>query len=384
MKAHDFLSIYRADSLVQTLAEGIRTSAHINIRLKGLHGSSDAVIFAAVFKSIRASHLLIAQDKEEASYLLNDLQHLLGEKEVLFFPMSYKRPYEYDEIENANILMRSEVLNHLSNHPEGNVIVTYPEAISEKVINKKSLATNSFLIKKGEVLDRSFLEEFLHSYDFEKTDFVFEAGQFAIRGGIIDVFSFAHELPYRIELFGDEVDSIRSFDPGSQLSVETIEKINLMPNVQTRLVQEERQSIFDFISPSTRIWLKDVELTKDIVEKCFEKASASFDKILRESGNTKVVLEPIQLFNNGEGILKSLKDLSCIEFGSRFMLEARHVYEFNSSAQPSFNKNFELLATNLLEHQEHGYGNFISTEQPRQVERLHGIFEEIHPEIKFQ
>ena len=384
MKAHDFLSIYRADSLVQTLAEGIRTSAHINIRLKGLHGSSDAVIFAAVFKSIRASHLLIAQDKEEASYLLNDLQHLLGEKEVLFFPMSYKRPYEYDEIENANILMRSEVLNHLSNHPEGNVIVTYPEAISEKVINKKSLATNSFLIKKGEVLDRSFLEEFLHSYDFEKTDFVFEAGQFAIRGGIIDVFSFAHELPYRIELFGDEVDSIRSFDPGSQLSVETIEKINLMPNVQTRLVQEERQSIFDFISPSTRIWLKDVELTKDIVEKCFEKASASFDKILRESGNTKVVLEPIQLFNNGEGILKSLKDLSCIEFGSKFMLEARHVYEFNSSAQPSFNKNFELLATSLLEHQEHGYGNFISTEQPRQVERLHGIFEEIHPEIKFQ
>ncbi len=384
MKAHDFLSIYRADSLVQTLAEGIRTSAHTNIRLKGLHGSLDAVVFAAVFKSIRASHVIIAQDKEEASYLLNDLQHLLGEKEVLFFPMSYKRPYEYDEIENANILMRSEVLNYLSNHPEGNVIVSYPEAISEKVINKKSLATNTFLIKKGEILDRSFLEEFLHSYDFEKTDFVFEAGQFAIRGGIIDVFSFAHELPYRIELFGDEVDSIRSFDPGSQLSVETIEKINLMPNVQTRLVQEERQSFFDFISPSTRIWLNDVELTRDIVEKCFDKASASFDKILRESGYTKVVLEPIQLFNTGEDIIESLKELSCIEFGSRFMLEARLVYEFNSSAQPSFNKNFELLAANLLEHQEQGYGNFISTEQPRQVERLHGIFEEIHPEIKFQ
>ena len=149
---------------------------------------------------------------------------LLGDKEVFFFPMSYKRPYEYEEIENANILMRAEVLNQLSNHPEGNVIVTYPEAISEKVINKKSLSSNTFLITKGEVLDRTFLEEFLHSYDFEKTDFVYEAGQFAIRGGIIDVFSFANEYPYRIELFGDEVDSIRSFDPGSQLSVDTLEQ----------------------------------------------------------------------------------------------------------------------------------------------------------------
>ncbi len=384
VKANDFLSIYRADSLVQTLAEGIRTSGHSNIRLKGLHGSLDTVIFAAVYKSVRSSHVLIACDKEEASYLLNDLQHLLGEKEVLLFPMSYKRLYEYDDIENANILMRSEVLNLISNHPEGNVIVTYPEAISEKVINKKSLATNTFLIKKGEILDRSFLEEFLHSYDFEKTDFVYEAGQFAIRGGIIDVFSFAHELPYRIELFGEEVDSIRSFDPGSQLSVETIDKINLMPNVQTRLVQEERQSFFDFISPATRIWIKDLEMTRDIVEKCFEKASASFDKVLRESGQTKVVLEPSQLFNTGESIIKNLGDLSCIEFGSKYLLEARHTYEFNSSAQPSFNKNFELLAANLLEQQELGYINFISAEQPRQVERLHGIFEEIHPEIKFQ
>lgn len=383
VKAHEFLSIYRADSLVQTLAEGIRTSVHANIRIKGLHGSLDAVVFAAVFKSVRSSHLIIAEDKEEASYLLNDLQHLLGEKEVLFFPMSYKRPYEYDEIENANILMRAEVLNLLSNHPEGNVIVTYPEAVSEKVINKKSLATNTFLIKKGEVLDRAFLEEFLHSYDFEKTDFVYEAGQFAIRGGIIDVFSFAHEYPYRIELFGDEVDSIRSFDPGSQLSVEALDKINLMPNVQTRLVQEERQSLLEFVSPSTRVWIKDAELTRDVIERCYQKASASFDKILRESG-TQVILEPSHLFNNEASILSQLKGLACIEFGTRYFFNSLHSYEFSCSAQPSFNKNFELLAANLLEQQEQGYTNFISAEQPRQVERLHGIFEEIHPEIRFQ
>lgn len=227
---------------MQTLAEGIRTAHSHPIHLKGLHGSLDAVVLAAMHKSVRANHVLIAHDKEEASFLMNDLQNLLQEKEIFLFPMSYKRPYEYDEVENANVLMRAEVLNQLSSHPDGNIIVTYPDALCEKVINKKSLASNTFVVTKGEQLDREFLEEFLHTYDFEKADFVFEAGQFAMRGGIIDVFSFANELPFRIELFGNEVDSIRTFDPGSQLSVEALSKVSLMPNVQTRLVQEERQS----------------------------------------------------------------------------------------------------------------------------------------------
>lgn len=195
--------MYRADSLVQTLAEGIRTAHSEPIHLKNVHGSLDAVLFAATCKHTRANHIVILQDREESLYFLNDLQNLLGKTEILFFPMSYKRPYEFDEIENANVLMRAETLNRISNHPEGNIVVTYPEALSEKVINKKSLASNTFLVMKGEKLDRDFLEEFLHTYDFEKTDFVYEAGQFAVRGGIIDVYSFANELPYRIELFGD-------------------------------------------------------------------------------------------------------------------------------------------------------------------------------------
>ncbi len=384
MKASDFLSLYRADGFIQTLSEGIRTLASQPIQVKGLHGSLDAVVLAAVHKSVRANHLVILHDKEEAAFFFNDLQNLLGEKEIFVFPMSYKRPYEYDEIENANVLMRAEVLNQLSNHPEGNIIVTYPEALSEKVINKKSLASNTFVVKKGEQLDREFLEEFLHTYDFEKTDFVFEAGQFAIRGGIIDVFSFANELPYRIELFGNEVDGIRSFDPGSQLSVDILDKVNLMPNVQTRLMQEERQSIFDFIPPTSRIWVKDSKLTQDIVSKCFDKASQSFENILRESGNTKVVLEPHHLFDPVEDFTSRLIKFSRIEFGSRFLYEPSKVFELKSSVQPSFNKNFELLAANLLEYQQQGFVNFIAAEQPKQAERLHGVFEEIHPELKFQ
>ncbi len=384
MKAADFISLYRADGYIQTLADGIRTLNSSTIHVKGLHGSLDSVVVAAVYKSVRASHVIILHDREEAAFFVNDLQNLLGEKEVFLFPMSYKRAYEYDEVENANILMRAEVLSQLSNHPEGNIIITYPEALSEKVINKKSLASNTFLIQKGEVLDREFLEEYLHTYDFVKTDFVVEAGQFAMRGGIIDIFSFANERPYRIELFGNEVDSIRSFDPGSQLSVEAQTKISLLPNVQTRLIHEERQSFFDFISPSSRLWIKDVVLTTDVIGRCFDKASQSFDKILRESGQTKVVLEPSQLFETTAGVEAQLKKFGRIEFGSRFFFEATKTIELKSSAQPSFNKNFELLAANLLEYQQQGFGNFIAAEQPKQAERLHGVFEEIHPELKFQ
>src|SRR6185295_11014916 len=150
--------MYRADSLVQTLAEGIRTAGSNPIQVKNVHGSLDAVLFAAVSKSMRSNHIIILQDRDEASYFLNDIQNLLEKNEVLFFPMSYKRPYEYTEVENANVLMRSETLNRLGNHPDGNIIITYPEALSEKVINKKSLASNTFLVLKGEKLDRDFLE----------------------------------------------------------------------------------------------------------------------------------------------------------------------------------------------------------------------------------
>jgi transcription-repair coupling factor (superfamily II helicase) len=384
LKAHDFVSLYRTDSLIQTLAEGIRASGSNVIHLKNLRGSLDAVIFASVCKSTRSNHIVILQDREEASYFLNDLQNLLDKSEILFFPMSYKWPYQYTEIENANVLMRAETLNRINNHPEGNIIVTYPEALSEKVINKKSLSSNTFLVMKGEKLDRDFLEEFLHTYDFEKTDFVYEAGQFAVRGGIIDVFSFANELPYRIELFGDEVDSIRSFDPGSQLSVQSYDKVSLMPNVQTRLVQEERQSFFEFISPNSKVWIKDFKLTEEIVQKSFEKATENFDKIIRESGQTKIVLEPIQLFDSGDDFAKRIETHTRIEFGNRFYFKTERKVEFQSAVQPTFNKNFELLAADLLNHQQSGFANFIAAEQPKQVERLQGIFEEIHPELKFQ
>jgi transcription-repair coupling factor (superfamily II helicase) len=383
LRANDFLSIYRADGLVKTVAAGIKASDQKNIRIRGLSGSLDAILLASVFKIHPQDYLVVLQDREEAAYFQNDLQNLLG-REILIFPMSYKRAYEYSDIENANILMRAEVLNKLANKTQAEIIVTYPEALSEKVINKRSLATNTFSVTVGEKLDLNFLEEFLHNYDFEKTDFVYEAGQFAVRGGIVDVFSFAHELPYRIELFGDEVDSIRSFEPGSQLSVDAQQKINIIPNVQTKLIQEERQSFLEFISPETRLWFKDFQLTTDIIQKNFEKVEASFDKIMRETGNTQIISKPEQLFEQGDNFFFRTGNFVRIEFGNRFVLENPNSFDWKSSAQPSFNKNFELLAKDLSDHQIQGFSNFIAADMPKQLDRLKGIFDEINAEAHFQ
>ncbi len=382
MKAADFLSIYRADGLIKTVAAGIKTSTPSNIRIKGLSGSLDALLLAATFKIHAHDYIVVLQDREEASYFQNDLQNLL-DREILLFPMSYKRPYEFEEIENANILMRAEVLNRLANKTAPEIIVTYPDALSEKVITKRSLATNTFTITLKEKLDVSFLEEFLHNYDFEKTDFVYEAGQFAIRGGIIDIFSFAYEIPYRIELFGDEVDSIRTFDPGSQLSVDELKKVNIIPNVQSKLMMEERQSLLEFISPDTKLWFKDFQLTVDLIEKSFEKASASFDTILKSS-NTQIISSPEKLFDDSDSFKKDSAKFLRIEFGSRFALADPKIFEFQSSAQPSFNKNFELLAQSLHDQQMQGFSNFIAADMPKQTDRLKGIFEEIDSQIKFQ
>lgn len=383
VRASDFLSIYRADGFIKTVSAGINASSPTDIRLKGLSGSLDAVVLATSWKLHPHDYIVVLQDKEEAAYFLNDLQNLL-DREVLLFPMSYKRPYDFQEIENANILMRAEVLNRLASKSGKEIIVTYPDALSEKVINRRSLASNTFTIKVGEKLDMAFLEDFLHTYDFEKTDFVYEAGQFAVRGGIVDIFSFAHELPFRIELFGDEVDGIRTFEPGSQLSVEKQESVSIIPNVQTKLIHEERQSFLDFISPDSRLWFKDFQLTGDLIQKAFEKAEASFSSILKESGNTRIVSSPDQLFEAGYNFTKRSESFVRVEFGNRFSLDAKKTFEFNASGQPSFNKSFELLAENLTDYQMQGFRNFIAAEMPRQLERLKGIFEELSAHLRFE
>jgi len=385
LKPDELLKKYSENSNVQLLAEGLRSRHSQRFQVKGLSGSLDAVVLASVIRSVHTSHFIICQDREEAAYLINDVQSLLGGHEVLLFPISYKKPYDLEAVENANVLMRAEVLDKLSAHPNSQIIVTYPEALSEKVITKSAMSKNTFSIKKGDTIDYDFLSEFLQGYDFEKTDMVDEPGQFAIRGGIIDIFSFAHELPLRIELFGNEVESIRSFDPGTQLSVQQLEQVRIVPDVQTRLLKEDRQSIIDFLPSGVRIWVKDLALTFDLLEKSFQEASANFTVLTDRAGSEKIALKPSQLFEQPADFMKAVQQFQMVEFGSRFYFKGDEgmLLRFQSSAQPPFKKDFGRLAADLDEHQKKGFKNIISAEFPRQTDRLKEIFSEIQPDLHF-
>ncbi|TAF66268.1 MAG: transcription-repair coupling factor [Cytophagales bacterium] len=383
MKIESFLQLYEQDSLVQTMVEIVKKKEKV-INCKGLIGSLDAIMGACIHLKVNQNQLFVLHDREEAAYFCNDLQNLLPDTEILLFPTSYKRPYQYEEIDNANILQRADVLNQINQAKKTNLIVTYPEALGEKVVNKKSLAQYTLAVQVGQTLNIDELSETLLNYDFERTEFVYEAGQFAIRGGIIDIFSYANDLPYRLELFGNDIESIRIFDPHSQLSLKEVKSIAVIPNVQTRLIQEVRESFLDFIPKDTLCWFKDIEYTIDIVQKSFDKAQQAFETYTAEGQNTHILSVPEVLFDTQKEFEQKIQQFSIVQFGKKFHYTASQTLNYTAQPQPSFHKDFKLLTNNLLENQSQQVFNVIATESFKQSQRLESIFEEIDPMLKVQ
>nr|WP_287938531.1 transcription-repair coupling factor [Algoriphagus sp.] len=385
MDRPSFLSIYQSDPIFQTLSLKLSSDSKFRIQLRGLSGSLDMVLFAAFFEQKGGFHVIVAHDKEEAAYLNSDLQSLLKREDHMIFPGSFKRPYQYDEVDNANVLMRAEILNQILETKGGSrIVITYPEALYEKVINKRSLVENTFSACVGELVDMEFVAEVLTSYDFERTDFVYEPGQFAIRGGILDVFSFSNEHPYRLELFGKEIESIRTFDPETQLSIANVEVISLIPNVQTKLLQEVRQSFLSFLPEHATLWIKDYQLTLDVMDECFHKAEQAFAQIVSQTKTDKLLLKPEQLFDQGKDFTAAAMQFSLVEFGRQFYLKEDERIAWDSQPQPSFNKNFDLLVSNLAENEKQGFVNLITAENEKQIDRLLGIFLELDPTLQVQ
>lgn len=376
----DLITQYQRSTHIGAISDTLKAGKQL--RLKGIAGSYDSIVFTSTFKSLGGIHVALLHDFEEASYFLNDISNFL-EDDFILFPSSYKKPYHYEEIENANILQRAEVLNSL-NDKKDLIIITYPEALSEKVINKRSLVSNTFVARPGEELDVAFLSELLVTYDFEKTDFVYEPGQFSVRGGIVDIYSYANEEPYRLELFGNKIETIRSFDPETQLSTKELDHISLIPNVQTKLVSEERQSFLEYIPEETIIWLKDYQQSLDIIDKSFNKVEEQFQVIKEMSGDSSLITSPTQLFETQETFSRSLERFTKVEFGKRFYLQPEEELTLASRPQPSFHKNFSLLADNLRGLQQNHYKKFIAAESFKQIERLETIFEEVDPELQFE
>ncbi len=363
------------------------------ISAKGLTGSSLSFTVSSLFNSSEIPFLVLLNDKEEAAYYLNDLEQLIGEKEVLFYPGSYRRPYQIEETDNANVLLRAEVLNRINSRKKPAVIVTYPDALFEKVVTRKELDKNTLKIKLEDTLSLDFLNEVLFEYQFNRVDFVTEPGEFSVRGGIVDVFSFSHDEPYRIEFFGDEVDSIRTFDVETQLSTEKVKKITIIPNVENKFLQESRESFLKYISPKTVIFSKNLDLVYGRIDSFFEKAEESFAKLESELKHAK----PEELFVTSTLLKSQLEDFKLVEvggFGHAEPVEAalkskkshfdKLSVTFNTKPQPAFNKKFDLLIENLNENHASGFTNYIFCSTEQQAKRFNDIFEEVEETVHYK
>ena len=350
------------------------------LHLKGLVGSALSFVISNAFQEAERPFLLIFNDKEEAAYYLNDLEQLLGEKNVLFYPGSYRRPYQIEETDNANVLLRAEVLNRINSRKKPALIVTYPDALFEKVVTRKELDKSTLKISVGDELSIDFVNEVLFEYQFKRVDFVTEPGEFSVRGGIIDVFSFSHDEPYRVEFFGDEVDSIRTFDVETQLSTDKKKKISVMPNVENKHLDEIRESFLKYISAKTVVFIKNLDLLSAQVDKLFKKAEEAFKELSEEIRHS----EPKELFCNAELLKEQLLEYTAVELSTQAFMKPEKQLQFNTKPQPSFNKQFELLIEDLIENQEAGYTNFICCVSDQQAKRFHDIFDDQEKEVKYQ
>ena len=233
MNIRELINRYKTDERVEALAKALNVGKGSKIQLKGLVGSADATIAASCYFLMHKPQLFILPDREEAAYFLSDLENIL-DKEILLFPSSFRKAFDFTQVDTANVLGRAEVLNELNHNSEyGKIVVTYPEALAEKVIDRSMLEKNTLEITLNAKLGIEFISEFLFDYSFDRTEFVYEPGQYSVRGGIVDIFSFSHDLPYRIEFFGDVIESIRTFEIESQLSVEDVKSFTIIPNVQS-------------------------------------------------------------------------------------------------------------------------------------------------------
>jgi transcription-repair coupling factor (superfamily II helicase) len=383
LKKHNLLSIFKDHPVLGEFNNAI-DEGHGHFHLKGLAGSASSLVAGSVFDQAgKQQHLVVLPDKEQAAYFYNDLEHLFEEsgmdhyrKKILFYPTSYKRPYEPENPDRVYQLSRTEVLKRFMTGDRKTIIVSYPEALSEKVVAKTFMNKNTIKLKVGEEVSHDFIGDLLAEFDFESVDFVAEPGQFSVRGGIIDVFSFSNDHPYRIEFFGDEVESIRTFDPASQLSLQNMNLITLLPNVQDRSLDELRVNVLEYMPAGTMIWLQDAVFTRDRIDREYEKAVSIFEKLEEQ----EIKAKPEELFARGESFLRKLPDFKTVEFGGQVLFKESLTLHFNQKPQPAFNKNFDLLINDLKKWSGEGFNNFLLSDNAKQTERLFAIFEDIQKE----
>ena len=407
MNLEILLREYANDSRCFKIVDGISLTRPKHIHLAGLQGSAAEFIISAVFNNPAASqlnHLVILRDAEEAAYFHNTLENLTGALDIFYFPSSFKNKKNYRLLNSSHVMLRTEALTKIATAGalhgiNKKIIITHPEALFEKVVLQKTLSANIISIKQGETIDvNEILSKFV-DHGFERTDFVYEPGQFAVRGGILDIYSFGNEKPYRIELFGNEVDSIRLFDPETQLSERKLLQVNIIPNVETQFETGERVSLLEFLPENTVIWTEDWQFIKEIIEqqeedlelflsiandiKIDKKQLADEDTEINERVDinendfvkARVIEEEVRARNIIE-ISKKSYFTTPVPIGEQAGSTVFHIKE-----QPAFNRQFDLLIKDLIAYEAKKYNIYLFAENPKQLERLHVIFTDLKAEI---
>ena len=340
--------------------------------LKGSVGSGISFIIANSFKTVGKTMLYLCEDREKAAYQLNDFERILGEDNVLFFPSSYRKPYQTETTDNANVLLRSEVLTKLGNSKKPKLIVSYPQAVFEKVVSHSTLKKNTLEVIKDSRLSLDFVNEMLFEYRFNRVDFVTQPGEFSVRGGIIDVFSFLNQHPYRIEFYDDQVESLRSFDVATQLSISTLNKIKLLPNTSEGFTKAKRKSIIEVIAPKGVLITQNFDFIAAHLAHFYEEAEASFAALATETKH----LPPDVLFISKENFIQTASMLSLVSLTKSTAVNTQQNHFFKQSPQPAFNRQFDRLIVYLNDNHQKGYQNFICCASEQQAQRFKDIFEE--------
>lgn len=387
MEVKQLLQIYKTDPRIVQIVSEAQQIEQARVQINGLAGSLQAFFAAGAYVAAPQSHVFILENKEDAAYFQNDLQNILEKKDILFFPDSFKKPGVFENINKSNLLLRTETASRLiADTTTGSLVVSYPEAIFEKIINTQALHKNTIQIKVNDKIDINFVLDLLVTYGFENSDFVYEPGQFSVRGGIVDVYSFGNDLPYRIELFGNEVDSIRVFVPLTQLSTKKVEQITIVPNIQTQFNANEKTSFFQLVPKNTIIWIKEATSLFYILDKCFEKAKASHDLLaIQKSASEEHFFfqSPENNCLSSQQLLSDMQRFSIVEFGNAPYFTPSTTIWCKTIEQPVFNKNFDLLVNDLQKNENEGYTNWLFAGTVNQIKRLASIFEDLNVELKY-
>ena len=393
MSVSNLLEKFKDSPRLFTLADRLSIASPQRIYVKDLRGSASQFVAAAAFQHpvlSQQNHLFICNDAEDAAYFHNTIENLTQALNIHYFPSSFKSRKNFQLLNASHVMLRTEALTRFSGSfvNRGGALVTYPEALFEKVVVPRAIAENIIYIKAGDVLDVDALLARMVGFGFERTDFVYEPGQFAVRGGILDIYSFGNEKPYRVELFGNDVDSIRIIDPETQLSERRLLQVTIIPNVATEFGDEEKVSLLQFLPQNTVVWIQDEEICRDrlgILEEelmSFLQGYVPHPKKEDEDKLEKHSVTPDDFITNDQ-FFNDLSARNVVFFGHERPDPVGLEVVFHTKEQPAFNRQFDLLIKDLKAWEKKGYELHLFAENPKQLERLYSIFKDLKEEIHF-